>query len=396
MKQLFTNLTTQPHKLFFFGGTANAIITMLMLLLHYQGLLYAKVPLSVFHAYSLIFTLFTQFFAGFLLTMFPRFLATAAITRESYLKPFLLLNLSAALFVITAYAVPSLIAVTAAGLFIAYLMIGQVLWRCYQQSSVTARFDVNWILMALAAGAISHLFFLWSFIDPTQTVAREAAIQSGFFLYLFMLILTLSQKMIPLFTEGKVAGYKANRSYYFLHTVAGLLLIKVIMITLSINSYGLVDALLFIATLNELIKWRLPLRKVAAILWVLYLSLLWIPIGFLLYAIEGISPLFLSQSQLIFEKAPIHALAVGYFTTILIGFSTRIILGHAGQKPAADQYAITLFCLIQFIAATRIIAGLSLNSALPLYLEAITLSALLWLLLFMFWSKRYIKLLFNK
>ncbi len=395
MKQLFANLTTQPHKLFFFGDTVNAIITMLMLLLHYQGWLYAKISLPVFHAYSLIFTLFTQFFAGFLLTMFPRFLATAAIAQASYLKPFLLLNLSATLFVITAYAIPSLIAAAATGIFIAYLMIGQILWRCYQQSSVTARFDVNWILMALAAGAISHLFFLWSFIDPTQTVARQAAIQSGFFLYLFMLIITLSQKMIPLFTEGKVTGYKANRSHYFLHAVAGLLLIKVATTILSINSYGLVDALLFIVTLSELIKWRLPLLKVAAILWVLYLSLLWIPIGFLLYAIEGVSPLVLDQNQLIFEKAPIHALAIGYFTTILIGFSTRIILGHAGQKPAADWYAIALFCLVQFVATTRIMASFSLNSAAPLYLEAITLSALLWLALFMLWSKRYIKLLFN-
>ncbi len=390
MRQPFNNLTTKPHKLFFFGGSANAIITMLMLLLHYQGLLYTKISLPTFHAYTLIFTVFTQFFAGFLFTMFPRFLATSAITRESYLKPFLLLNLSAILFIFCAFAAPSFTPITAIGIFIAYLMIGQVLWQSNRQSSITARFDVNWILSALAAGAISHLFFLWSFIDPGQTIIRQAAIQSGVFLYLFMLILTLSQKMIPFFTEGKVTGYKANRSHYFLHTIAGLLLIKVLFTIFSLNSYGFIDGLLFIITLSEFIRWRLPVRQVEAILWVLYLSLIWIPISFLLYAIEGFTP-----SSFIFEKAPLHAIAIGYFTTILIGFSTRIILGHAGQKPAADRYTIMLFALVQIIATTRIMAGLSLNSEIPLFLEAITLSTLMWLGLFIFWLKRYIKLLFN-
>ncbi|MCF6281689.1 MAG: NnrS family protein [Candidatus Polarisedimenticolaceae bacterium] len=395
MTQLLTKLATKPHKLFFFGGTANAIITMVMLLLHYQGLLYAKIALPTFHAYSLIFAVFTQFFAGFLLTMFPRFLAMAEVTREAYLKAFLLLNISALAFTFAAYFSPSLTTITAIGMFVAYIMICRVLWQLYRQSGVTERFDTNWILMALTAGAISHLLFLWTFIDPTVTMVRHAAIQSGLFLYLFMLILTLSQKMIPFFTEGKVAGYRANRSPYFLHMVAGLLLIKVIFSVGSLNSYGFIDGLLFIITLSELIKWRLPARKVEAILWVLYLSLIWIPIGFLLYTIEGITPLFLGPGSVVFEKVPLHTIAIGYFTTILIGFVTRIILGHAGQKPAADRYAILLFCLVQIVVIVRIGAGLTLNSTTPLYVEMITISALLWLGLFLLWSKRYVILLFR-
>ena len=395
MKQHFSKLSEKPHKLFFFGGIANAIISMLMLLLHYQGVLYSQIALSTFHAYTLIFAVFSQFFAGFLFTMFPRFLATPEASRKTYLQPFLLLNIAAVLFTAAAFFFTPLIGLASLGMFVAYLMIYLQLWQLYRKSSVTERSDCRWILIALTAGLISHLLFLVCFYQPSQTLFSRVAIYSGFFLYLFMMVATLSQKMIPFFTEGKVAGYRANRSPYFLHSLAGLLLIKVTFITASLNSYGFIDGLLFVVTLRELIRWQLPLCKVEAILWVLYLSLIWIPIGFLLFFIEGLSQLIQGPGSIMFEKAPLHAIAIGYFTTILIGFGTRIILGHSGQKPAADRFAILLFCLVQIVVVVRIAAGLTLNSENPLFVEMIILSTLLWLALFLLWSKRYGKLLFQ-
>jgi len=162
-----------------------------------------------------------------------------------------------------------------------------------------------------------------------------------------------------------------------------------------VNSYGLIDGALFVVTLRELIRWRLPVRKVEAILWVLYLSLVWVPIGFLLFFLEGFTPLILGSEGWMFEKAPLHAIGIGYFTTLLIGFGTRIILGHAGQKPAADRYAIMLFWSVQVVVLVRMATGLMLNSEMSLYIEMITASALLWLGLFLLWSKRYIPLLFK-
>ena len=395
MKHLFTNLTSKPHKLFFLGGTVNAIVSMVVMLLHYQGALYSKIAIPTVHAYMLTFAVFSQFFFGFLYTMFPRFLSMPEIQREQYLPLFLLLNSFIVLFTISIYSESSLTAVTAIGMFVAYWLIIRVLWQLYQQSSVTERFDVNWIMISLATGTVSHLLFLLGFIGTESTSISLLALNSGFFLYLFMLIITLSQKMIPFFTEGKVKEYKANRSRYFLHSLAGLLFLKVIFTSSSVNSYGLIDGALFVITFRELVKWNLPIRKVEAILWVLYLSLIWIPVGFLLFFIDGFGQLIPGYSGWIFEKTPLHALGIGYFTTILIGFSTRIILGHAGQKPTADYFAIMLFCLVQIVVVIRLATGFILNIETQLYTEMITASALLWLGLFILWSQRYIKLLFK-
>ncbi len=393
MRELLNNLAAKPHKLFFLGGALQALLSLLVLLLHYQGVLYTSVALPRFHAYSLIFAVFSQFFFGFLCTMFPRFLATPEIGRERYLPPFLLLNGSALLLLGSLYAVTLLTPLAVGGMLLAYLLVGRLLWQLYRDSSVTERSDVQWILLALAAGAVSHLLFWLSFIAPEVAVLNRAALYSGFFLYLFMLIVTLSQKMIPFFTENKVAGYRANRSPYFLHTLAGLLLLKVVLMVAAVNGYGLVDGVLFVVTLRELIRWRLPLREVEAMLWVLYLALAWMPLGFLLFFIEGIAPLLWSGAGWGFERVPLHTLGIGYFTTLLIGFATRIVMGHAGEKPIADRYAIGLFYGVQLVVLVRIVAGLMLNQNPAAYLQWISLSALLWLGLFLFWLRRYFGLL---
>jgi uncharacterized protein involved in response to NO len=93
------------------------------------------------------------------------------------------------------------------------------------------------------------------------------------------------------------------------------------------------------------------------------------------------------------EKSPLHALALGYFTTVLVGFGTRVILGHSGRTPKADAYAVTLFGLIQAMALIRIIAGIFPQFG---YLHAVLTVAALWIVIFGLWSKRYIHILFEK
>jgi len=50
---------------------------------------------------------------------------------------------------------------------------------------------------------------------------------------------------------------------------------------------------------------------------------------------------------------------------------------------------------VQVVVLVRMATGLMLNSEMSLYIEMITASALLWLGLFLLWSKRYIPLLFK-
>ncbi len=396
MNHLFVNLSTKPHKLFFLGGIVNALLYMGLLMLHYMGVASSLIALPVYHAYAMLFLVFTQFFTAFLFTMAPRFFAIPPVPRAQYLPVFLILNLSSLVFALSLYGAMPALAIAGTGLFIAYFMVCRVLVMANLQSAVVNKYDTNWILLAFAMGGLSHLLFLLSWFGVAGVVLQQAAVKIGFFLYLFMVVLTLSQKMIPFFTEGKVAGYKANKSRYFLETVFILLLIRVLLEVVQWREYGFViDLLLAGITLREIVKWRLPLFKVEPILWVLYLSLMWVPVGFFLFFLEGISHYFSAGAAPYFEKSPLHVIAIGYFTTIAVGFGSRIVLGHSGRKPAADSYTVGLFMLVQLMVVVRVLSGLSLNLDAAWYIDLILLSSALWIVLFLLWSLRYVKLLFE-
>ena len=396
MNHLFTNLTAKPHKLFFLGGIVNALVYMGLLMLHYLGWTSPLIVLPVYHAYAMLFMVFTQFFTAFLFTMAPRFFATPPVPRHQYLLVFLVLNLSSLIFALSLYIAMPMLAIAGLGLFAAYLMVCRVLMTANLQSAVENRYDTNWILLALVMGGLSHALFLPAWFGVTGYVMQRLSIDIGFFLYLFMMVLTLSQKMIPFFTEGKVEGYRASKSRYFLEAVFVLLVIRVLLEPLQLAQYGFViDLFLALLTLGEFIKWRLPFLKVEPILWVLYLSLMWVPVGFFLFFLEGAARYFADGTSLFFEKSSLHVIAIGYFTTIAVGFGSRIILGHSGRKPKADGYTVGLFMLVQLVVIVRVLSGLSLNLDAAWYVNLILLSAGLWVALFLLWSLRYVKLLFE-
>lgn len=395
MRQLFQNLSAKPHKPFFFGGILNALLFMAMLLGQYAGVAYPVVAPKLYHAYTMFFAVFTQFFTAFLFTMFPRFLVANEVPKKRYITIFLLLNISALLFAIALYVSQTVAAGAMIGVFVAHLYIFKTLWGLNTQGSSPDRYDTNWMLGAFSLGVVAHLLFVLQLFGMGPASTGSFAINVGFFLYLFLLVLTLSQKMIPFFTENKVAGYKSNKTPHFLEAVFLLLILKVLLESLQFSGPVVgVDLLLFVLTARELIQWRLPFFKVDAMLWVLYLSLFWIPMAFLLYTVADLSQL-LEGSRVVFEKSPLHAIAVGYFVTILIGFGSRIMLGQAGQKPLADTFTIGLFVLVQFLVMSRVAAGLSMNLNAGYYLPLVALSAMLWLLLFGLWSKKFLKLLFQ-
>ncbi len=94
-------------------------------------------------------------------------------------------------------------------------------------------------------------------------------------------------------------------------------------------------------------------------MWVLYVALFWIPIGFLLFSLQFLSEIL--DIDFVFGYAPVHSIALGYFTMVFVGFGTRVILGHSGKTPTADKFTKTVFVLIQFVVLIRIFAGVSPN-----------------------------------
>jgi len=77
---------SQVHQPFFLSGVFFAIVVMVMFMLGYKGVLPLQIDATIFHSYSLIYLVFTQFFTGFAFTTYPRFCQSEAISKNYYIK----------------------------------------------------------------------------------------------------------------------------------------------------------------------------------------------------------------------------------------------------------------------------------------------------------------------
>ena len=388
----YKKFSSQPHQPFFTSGILFFILFMSLFVTIYSNIITLDSSILTYHAYSMIFVIFIQFFLGFLFVVFPRFLIQAEIEIKTYMKQFLLYFFASLGVLLTLVFYSKATFIFQILMLIAQIMSFNLLYSIHKKSIVKVKEDTKWILIAFFAGLISHGLFILSNLDFSYSYEiSKFAINSGFYLFIFMIIFTISQRMIPFFTTAKDPTYKINKSENILSLVFIFLALKVLLLSFDNAKINLIaDIPLFIIITKELIRWKLPLFKVPAIMWILYLGLYWIPLAFLISIFEGLMAFY--DPNIVFEKAVIHTLALGYFITVLIGFGTRVILGHSGSTPHANKFAIFIFIFVQIVVLFRIFTSFSLNFELN-YITLLNLTAILLIFGLLLWSSKYITIL---
>ncbi len=393
-KTWYKKFSSQPHQPFFANGIIFFILFMSLLLGSYSNILTLDSTVLEFHAYTMVFVVFIQFFLGFLYVVFPRFLMQAEIEPKVYMKNFLFYFVCSIGIFLSFLLSLKIHFVFMIILFLTQVFSFKLLYLIHQKSLMKDKNDTKWVLIFFSTGLVTHLLFIVSLLDFQYSYhIKQIAINSGFYLFLFGIIFTISQRMIPFFTSMKVQGYVINKSKNLMEIIFILLVLKVFILSFDNALLNLfIDVPLFIFFTRELIKWRLPLFKTVAIMWILFISLYWIPFAFFISILESLSTLF--NTGFMFEKVVIHTIAIGYFVTVLIGFGTRVVLGHSGQTPHADSFAIAIFIAVQIITLIRIFASLSSNMNLD-YVFFINLSSFLLIAGLLIWSSRYLVILFR-
>ena len=388
----YKRFSSQPHQPFFSSGIFFFILFMALFVASYSNILTLDKSVLTYHAYTMIFVIFIQFFLGFLFVVFPRFLMQAEVSKKDYMNQFFVYFISSVGIFLTLIFYSKITILFQFSLFVIQIFSFILLFRIHKKSLMKIKEDTKWVLIAFFVGLISHfLFIVSSFEFNYSYIVSKIAINSGFYLFLFMIVFTISQRMIPFFTTAKAPDYKINKSPKLLETIFSLLVLKVVLLTFDNVKLNLIaDIPLFILIVKELIKWKLPTFKVPAIMWVLYLGLYWIPVAFFISIIE--STMAFISPEIFFEKVVIHTIALGYFVTVLVGFGTRVILGHSGSTPHANNFAIFIFVSIQVITLLRIFASFSTNLGLN-YQFLLNLTAILLVIGLLLWSSKYITIL---
>ena len=392
MLDWYKKFSSQPHQPFFTSGILFLILFMMLFSASYLNILVLDDSVLSFHAYPMVFVIFIQFFLGFLYVVFPRFLIQAEIPIKDYMNQFILYFISSLGIFLSIIFFSKITFIFQIMMLFAQFLSFKLLYSIHKKSIVKVKDDTKWVLISFIAGLFFHALFIFSTsIFSFSSELSRLAIDGGFYLFVFMVIFVISQRMIPFFTTAKAVDYVANKSKNLLTIVFSLLALKVVLLSFDNAKLNLIaDIPLFIIFTKELIRWKLPFFKVPAIMWVLFLGLYWIPVAFFISIIEGLMAFY--DPSIVFEKAVIHALALGYFITVLVGFGTRVILGHSGSTPHANNFAIFVFIAIQIITLFRIFTSFSLNFGLN-YMALLDITAILLIFGLLLWSSKYIVIL---
>ena len=368
---------SQPHQPFFLLGMVNAVIFMALFVVAYKGIVATNA--LFLHSYSMIFLIFTNFFFGFLYTTFPRFSGTPPIDARRYLIVFSfdffasLSFLVGVWFEVAWYVAILLMAVS-------FAMTLKIFYEIYRRCALPKR-DQYWIIVALGVGAMSNLLFLLSLVPcRCQTIFYDTAVNFGIYLYALFLAFVVAFRMVPFFSH-RMDWEKNNLLHlqifvlFLLHSFLSGLYPK------GLFALDLIAALLIG---YELKKIALPFPNREPLLWILHIALFWLALGLLL---GGVVEFFESFFGWYSFKLPLHLLALGFLFTILIGFGTRVTLGHSGNMLRVDRAGVVLFYFTQVVLVGRIL--FSFAASFGHITPAFDISATLWMVVIVAWLWRY-------
>ncbi len=365
---------SQPHQPFFSWGVGNAILMMLLFWLSFKGFVVLEISPLIFHAYSLIFIVFTAFFQGFLLTTFPRFSQMPPLDPRIYTTNFTLLFTGTLLFFIGVF-----VSVWVVILGMLFLLANQIFSfyafrQIYKASPSADKYDQFWILIAFGSGIVAHLLLIIA-VAMQVTWLENISIQTALYLYLVFVALSVGQRMIPFFSHVIIAKNKMLLKAVYLLFLLGIA---------SNQIFGNFGFMFFgtagILLAKEIYRWKLPFKDSQPILWILHLAIFWLAGGLILGAVADLAGWLLHKDFLFLS---LHLVAIGFVTTVLIGFGTRVTLGHSGNMMMTDEKTKILFYLTQIILYMRALYSLT---GTPFMFD-LTLG--LWIILFGGWAIKY-------
>jgi len=390
MNDLPRLLAAAPHRMMFFAGASAVIISMLwwacVLSNSYLGwshLPAPPVPAGWAHAVLTQYGMLPMFMFGFLLTVFPRWMAQPALGRRHYVPVFS--GLFGGYLLSHAGLVAGSLAVLLAGLLmmlagwcIGLWALGGVLLR----NAARDRHALSCFTALLfgACGLSAFIAFAWR--APWQFAL--IAIKFGTFGLLLPVYFTVCHRMIPFFSAAVVPGYRPVKPNWSLPLLWPLLCGHLFLELSHRHQWlWLVDAPLTLFFAWHWLAWQPWKAMRPGLLAALHLAAAWLPLAFMLYAAQSLV-LFL-DGKYILGRAPVHVLTIGFFGSMLVAMVTRVTQGHSGRPLEMGKIPWLCFGLLQIVVALRVHAEMSAHAALWLLLAAAG-----WLLAFLPWVVRSI------
>ncbi|HVC16178.1 MAG TPA: NnrS family protein [Rhodanobacter sp.] len=387
LAQLPALLASAPHRLLFLAGSIAVLLSMAWWAVELSwmrfGLPYwpqPSIPPGWAHAMLMQYGMFPLFMFGFLLTVFPRWLNQPALPRWRYVPVAGGVFGGYVLATLGLLGLPWLLRLGFIAMLGGYLL-GMLSLLAVYRASEQRNDHARSCLLALGlgtAGLIAFLAYLFGGPDACATLA----IRLGTFGWLLPMFFTVVHRMLPFFSGNVLAGYRVRRPRWSLPLAWTLLLAHALLEWRGVRGWlWAVDVPLALVFGWHAWAWQPWKAMRPGVLAVLHLAFAWLPLAFVLYAVQDV--IYASSGQFVLGRAPLHALGIGFFGSMLVAMVTRVTQGHSGRLLQMGAVAWLCFGLLQLVVLLRIRAELGGDMYLWLVIAAYG-----WLVAFLPWVLR--------
>ena len=367
----WTKFTSQSHQLFFTSAIFFAISIMVATFISF--IKNTSFDFHLIHSFGLIFGVFTNAFLGFLITVIPKYTASKIIDKQKYTIAWIVFQIG---IIMSLFGFEEFGKTIVASII---LYFNVIFYQTIKNGKAFDKKESIYLNLALFIGGVLLL---------GEVVFIQSLSKLIFFGYLLSLVFIVAQRMIPAFYSVNLQVIPWEKPTYLVEISMFLFLILGIVIQFEFV-IGFKITSLFAMIFFGYIIFNLNIyQKAPAILTILMVAFVWLEIAFMVLFVEAV----LEMPSLMLA---VHIFAIGFVGNLLVGFGSRVVMGHAvpAQKIEADKLTRYLFILLQIVIVTRITASLLFLANSPIFMGFLHLSAWLWIILFIGWSARYGKTL---
>jgi uncharacterized protein involved in response to NO len=385
MLEKLLRTTTTPHRLGFLAGGILLLASLAWWAVQMAGRfdghpVASATPALFLHGYGMVYSFFPLFMLGFIYTAGPRWLGVASPSRPLY-APVLLGYAAGGVLVLLASDNTQWLAPGIALQALAWTAALTIWLRALYHSKASDKTHARLVALAFGAGWLGLLLALYWAISA-DAYAWLAAVDIGVWGLLLPVFLTVSHRMLPFFSASALTLYQPWRPKWLLVSWIALSFAHGALEIFSLNTL-LPDLVFAPLLLYTSYRWRLLAAFKVKLLAMLHASFVWAGIALSLYALSSALQL-AGHTGLGF--APLHALTLGFFSTMLLAFVTRVTLGHSGRPLLAGALPWSCYWLMHGVAIARVGGEIFPPAQNTLYLAA----ALLALAAILLWSRVYL------
>ncbi|WP_226609531.1 NnrS family protein [Marinobacter nauticus] len=365
-----SQLFSYPFRIFFLSMTVLAIVAIPVWVLEVTGVvqLPLALPALFWHQHEMLFGFLSAAIAGFLLTAVCVWTQTNR-THGALLAGLWSVWLAGRLLLAFGGNLPDWLVQGVNLAFLPLVMIdaGWRVWKARQKRQLMILLVLG-LLWLMQIGFVTRLDMAFSY---------------GALIMAMALISIIGGRITPAFSAGwlRQRGGNAEAVKMIPALDMAALFSMILLMASLVTGWQTVTAVIAVVAaslmLVRLYNWKGWLVRKDPLLWILHLSILWLPVALILLAGSLVAgwP----------TNAWSHAAGTGAIGCLILGVIARVSLGHTGRPLVLPKGMVLAFVAIQLAAVVRVLTALNLIPWHP----GIGTSTLLWILAYGLFLVRY-------